>query len=223
MKLRLNNIKLKGKLISSELIMKDITAYLSEDIMARITSPINEILEKTYTLNGENIIKIVYRKKTFNDLFRRESIMYAFKEDETLFEAAIDRKHKDYFPSEVIDFKVSLVNKILTFFNNKVEKINSPQVTAIFNSILNETDIKDGISYATNFGGITSLVNAFKASKNPYIEAPTPDWTSKDAEKWGIDYVPNLRQWLLLYFDEAHFQIYPENEDVIIESENLNE
>jgi len=207
MSLRINNIV--G--ISSKEILSDITAYLREDILQRETSLINEILEKTYTLNGVNILKVVYKKYTLEKTYRRESLVFGFTDSGNVFPEPLDSRYKEYFSSEVRDYKATLVNKILTFFSNRIDKINDVNTTAIFDSVMGEALILEAIANAQKFGDISKIIEAINTVSNTYLDMEMFNWTDYDSNKIGIDYIPTLREWVLLYFNEENFTIYPTN------------
>ena len=194
----------------------NITSILSEDITQRVSTILTEALEKVYTFNGENIVKIVYRKEVRNKIYYRESKMYAYKSDGTLFNKPISTRSKQYFQSNIIDFRIKLFKQALTKISSKALEVDkllgNSSVSDMFISLLDENDIAKAKDVMFTNGNLTPFITALNNSTNPILSADVPDWNSSDSLKLGLpeDFTPTIKEWLLSYFNESNFEIYPQ-------------
>ncbi len=218
MKIRIKKLIEKNDNISGfkNLNLENVTVLLSEDISLRKSTILTEPLEKTYTYKGDKIIKIIYTKYVSGGIYYRESNMYAYKDDDTILSNPISTRTKQYFKSNIIDFQIKLFKQALTKISSKaleVDKlVGNTDTSDMFNALLDETTISKGKSIMFTNGNLKPFIDSLNDSINPILGASVPDWKAEDSVKMGLpsDFIPTIKDWLLSYFNESNFQIYPQ-------------
>ena len=205
MKLVFNKYKDEYNLTFENLIKKS-----EEDISLRVITPIGVILERVFRFNGELMCKVVYHRSSEDNLYHTKTKLFIFKEDGKIYPNPVSIYHKQPRDSgEYLLFKAKVTDAVFKNFQRKVDEVGSPEASAVFDAILN--DLEKGRNIAKDFGRIDVLIEEIKNSTLPYMDMDVFDWSQKDKDKWGIDYTPKIREWLLLYFNEDNYKIYPEH------------